>query len=675
MTLEYPWVRTPAVPLITHDPYFSIWSMEDHLTAGWARHWTGSEQRMLGVAIIDGAPYLFMGDKLRQRDIPAMEQKSLQVWPLRTMYAFEAAGLRLELTFLSPLLLEDLDLAARPVTYLTWTAQALDGKEHRLEVFFSIAGVAAVENRREEITWGRHRLGSLNALSASAAQQRMLERSGDNLRIEWGSLYLAAPVDEAELWPGFWHSALSGLLDDGTFPIADDMRQPRPAGDEEPHLAARLRFGAVGGVPSARTVLVAYDDYYSIEYLHARLLPFWRRNGRQVDELLRGAWEEYPSLAARCRTFDEEFMAGLAKAGGNQYAVLCALAYRQAVAAHKLVAAPDGTPLFFSKENFSNGCIATIDVTYPSAPLFLLLNPNLLKGMLTPILDYALSSRWRFPFAPHDLGRYPLANGQVYGGGEHIEEDQMPVEENGNVLILLAALAKTDGDAEYSRKYLPILKQWADYLVEKGLDPEDQLCTDDFAGHLAHNTNLSIKAILGIAGYARLLEQLGDAQAAEKYREHAAEMARDWQARAADGDHTRLTFDRPGTWSQKYNLVWDMLLGFHLFSPEIAQAEVRFYLGKQVRFGLPLDSRSTYTKLDWITWSAALAEEEADFRALIAPLYAWVNETPDRVPLSDWYETTDGRHYHFRARSVVGGLFLKMLKDRGAWEKWLHKRK
>lgn len=134
------------------------------------------------------------------------------------------------------------------------------------------------------------------------------------------------------------------------------------------------------------------------------------------------------------------------------------------------------------------------------------------------------------------------------------------MEENGNVLILLAALAEVDGNAEYSCKYLPILKRWADYLVEKGLDPEDQLCTDDFAGHWAHNTNLLIKAILGLAGFARLLEQLGEPQQAEPYHKYVEEMAKAWQTNAVDCNHYRLTFDRPGTWSQKYNLVWDYMV-------------------------------------------------------------------------------------------------------------------
>ena len=359
----------------------------------------------------------------------------------------------------------------------------------------------------------------------------------------------------------------------------------------------------------------------------------------------------------RCAAFNDDLISDAKAAGGEKYAELCALVYRQAISAHKLCVGKDGDLLFPSKENHSNGSIGTVDLSYPSSPLFLYYNPELCKGLINHIFYYSESGRWTKPFAAHDIGTYPIGNGQTYGG-------DMPIEESGNMLILCAALAEVEGNADYADRHWQTLTTWADYLVDNGLDPENQLCTDDFAGHFTHNANLSIKAVMGIASYAKLAEMLGKSEEASRYMKTAREMALEWKTMAHDGDHYKLTFDKPDTWSQKYNLVWDKVLGFNIFDPEIARTEIAYYLTKQNEYGLPLDSRETYTKSDWIMWSACMAEDRADFNALTDPIWKYANETESRVPLSDWHETVTGRMINFKARSVVGGYYMKMLADR-----------
>ena len=662
-------IRPPAVPLVVHDPYFSIWSFDDKLTGGVTHHWTGAPQPLTGLIRIDGKAFRFAGAE--PRDLPAIEQTKLTVTPTTTRYEFAGAGVQLNLTFLTPAIASDLELLSRPLTYLCFEVKSADSAAHAVQLEFDASAQIAVNTPDQRVNLGRYEFGLVTALRASAADQKILGRAGDNLRIDWGSFYLGVPHDQkGALTRMMPVSARQLFIDKGTLDDQDLTDQEGRVEHNVPVLAVAFDLGKVGATAERRMAMLAYDDVYSIEYLNRRLRPWWRHKGLDSASLLDTGAKRYEEIAERARKFDQELTADLVKNGGPEYAALAVLAYRQAIAAHKLVADVDGTPLFFSKENFSNGCIATVDITYPSAPLFLLVNPELVKGMLRPILYYASLPRWRWPFAPHDVGTYPLANGQVYGGGERSEEDQMPVEESGNILILLGALAHIEGNADFAMHYWPQLTRWAEYLREKGMDPENQLSTDDFAGHLAHNTNLSIKAILGLRSFAELARLGGKAEVAARYLTVAKEMAAKWPKMAADGDHYKLAFEQAGSWSQKYNLVWDRLLGYKLFAPEIARKETAFYLTKLGTYGLPLDSRKTYTKLDWIVWTACLAEKDEDFRKIVAPSYRWLSETPTRVPLTDWYETTDGKQVGFQARSVVGGLFIPLLRDGELWKKW-----
>lgn len=238
------------------------------------------------------------------------------------------------------------------------------------------------------------------------------------------------------------------------------------------------------------------------------------------------------------------------------------------------------------------------------------------------------------------------------------------------MLILLDALAQAEGDAHLAERFWPQLSRWAQYLKDKGLDPENQLTTDDFAGHVAHNANLSIKAIEALAAYANLAHRLGHEDVAKDYSATAKSMAGKWVEMAREGDHYKLAFNSPNTWSQKYNLVWDQILDYNLFPKSVREAELAFYLGKINTYGLPLDNRADYTKLDWSLWTATLASNPQQFNAMVDPIYRWIGETPSRVPLTDWYDTKTGKQVGFQARSVVGGVFIKALSDKELTAKW-----
>ncbi len=669
-------LRPPAVPLVACDPYFSIWSPTDKLTDADTVHWTGKPHRLTSLVRIDGKAFRVMGKE--PADVPALPQTGLEVTPTRTIYTFEGQGVHLTLTFMTPALPEDLMVYSRPVTYVTWTVQATDGKEHRAGVYFDASAEIAVNQPSQQVLWTNQTVGELSAIKIGSRDQPILAKKGDDLRIDWGHLYVAVERPAPAIDGVFPRESFRGLFIVSGVSPAFSILVPWFARADA--LVATVTFSLnpvstepwskVSSQPVSRWLLLAYDDEFSIQYFKKNLRPYWRRNGDDAAALLKKAAAEYEPLKQRCERFDAEFMADMRQAGGEKYARLCALAYRQVVAGTKLVADAHGQPLLFPKENTSNGCIGTVDVIYPMAPLFLLFNPSLAKAMLVPPLDYAGSPRWKFPFAPHDLGTYPLANGQVYGGGERTADDQMPVEESANLILLVTALAEREGTADFAAHYWPVLTQWAAYLKEKGFDPERQLCTDDFAGHLAHNVNLSAKAIVALGAFGKLCEMRGENGPAREFTGLAKQFAARWAKEADDGDHFRLAFDQPGTWSQKYNLIWDRVLRLKLFPEAVLRKEMAYYPKVMQRYGLPLDNRKAWAELPWSFWTAALTGDGADFHRVFDPIYDYVNATPSRVPFPDFYWTDTAKEAGMHARPVLGGLFIKPLLDASLWQKW-----
>lgn len=650
--------RPPAVPLVACDPYFSIWSRANRLTDADTTHWTGTRQRLLSEIVVDGKKYRLMGTG----EAPALPQTGLQVTPTRSIYRFTGAGVGVTLTFMTPALPDDIDLLSRPVTYLTWDVRATDGKTHKVMLSYASSGEPAVDRPNQSVLWNGVTTPTVTGWRVGSAEQPILQKTGDDRRIDWGYLYAVAP--RMERWSYLFHLKAP----DGSQASNNQTGQPNMPSDVP---ASLNRTFSLGAKPVSSHVILAYDDLYGIQYFTENLRPYWRRNGMDAEKLLDRSESEYLGLVKRCVAFDDELTADIKRIGGDRYAQLAALSYRQTWAGSKIVADKNGQPLFFPKENSSNGCIGTVDVIFPMAPQLLLFGPSLTKSLLVSNLDYASSEYWKWPFAPHDLGQYPKANGQVYGGGERTEENQMPVEESGNMLILTLALAQMEGNANFAAKYWPTLTRWAEYLRREGFDPANQLSTDDFMGHLAHQTNLSIKATLGIGSYAGLARMLNKPEAAE-YERVAKSFADRWVKEADDGDHFRLAFDQPGSWSQKYNLVWDKILNLDLYGEAVRRKEVAFYRKVKNRFGVALDSRqnATPTKLDWSVWTATLTGDKADFDDVLDGVWSFMNAVPQRNPLSDWFNTKTGEQIGFIARPVVGGVFVKALYDKALWNKW-----
>ena len=421
-------MRPPAIPIITIDPYFTVWSPSNILTDTDLQHWSAKPNRIKGCVTVDGEKYRFMGTG----ETPALAQTSFNMSATVTDYVFEGAGIRLSISFFSTPFTDDLYRLSRPVSYMAAKYESIDGKAHSVSLEIALSeelcidqkGAEAVESAIVALPCGK------KAIRMGSVAQRVLWRSGDDLRIDWGYVYLAS---------GNPSSAYDTVM-------ADEMTYISAKTDMTEGESEAFAF--------------AYDDIHSFNYFSHDCDAYWKSVTPTIEAAISEALGETDEMLKKCRAIALDIEKRATECGGEKYADLLTLAYRQFLAAHKLALDECGELIYISKECLSGGHSCTVDVTYPASPFMLLYNVELLKATLRPIFRFAASDKWKYDFAPHDAGSYPILGTQRYGlreGGVLLLEMQMPVEECGNMLILMTNIMLFENSTAFIEPHLPIL--------------------------------------------------------------------------------------------------------------------------------------------------------------------------------------------------------------------------
>jgi Domain of unknown function (DUF5127)/Domain of unknown function (DUF4965)/Domain of unknown function (DUF1793)/Domain of unknown function (DUF4964) len=652
-------IRPPATPLAVRSPYLSSWLAADTLPGSWATFWTGHVTAMTGLARIDGTAYVFMGIPVIQNQpaFPALTQTDLTVTPTRSIFTLTGGGITLTVTFLSPVEPGDLRRQSMPLSYVSVVAASNDGKAHQVSVYLDISGEWMDNDTGTQVGWAAEDSASVRSLSITPANPAVLAENGD--LATWGTVVWSTADRTGLTWQiGEDQVVRAQAAATGGLANTVDENQPRAINDRWPVLGLNLDLGKVKAATAPFTVSIGHIRTPAVSYLGENLDPLWTAYWYSWQDMVAEFHGDAAAAVARSVKLDNKITKDAKGAGGADYAALCALALRQAYGGTELVVR-DGQPWAFLKEISSDGNVSTVDVTYPGMPAFVYLDPQRLGLLLAPILDYAEHGGWPKVFAPHDLGSsYPNATGHNDGN-----EEDMPVEESANMLIMSAAycaeIARADAKT-FAGTHYAILKQWADYLVGNALDPGYQNQTDDFTGFIAHSVNLALKGIIGIGAMSKIAQLAGNSADAASYAATASSYIAQWATMAQDsaGPNLKLAYDQPDTWSLKYNGYPDALLGTGLIPASVTKQEATWYAGHRNAFGTPLDLRHSYTKADWEMWTAAWQRKNtAVSTGLISDVYDFANTTTSRVPFSDWYDTISARQQGFQARPVVGGVF------------------
>lgn len=554
--------RTAPAPLVVHDPFFSLWTTHARPTDGASVHASGRAVPMCVLARIDGDKVVrLLGAE--PPEIPAPSESATRVEFTTTRFVSMVGGVELELAFVTPALPDELDVLARPLTYVELRAWSRDDQEHSIDFYLDVSALAAVETPKEQVRGRLLAIEGLETASVEALGPVQGSAGTSTERLERGSVLLSArtgPGVRANFGPA--EELRAAFVERRSPSVATAFLEPRAAADEASAMSIRLEGRGGAGYVTARSgeqpvvarAMVAYDSAWSMHYYEDWLAPYWRRDGSDAATLLQSADAAGEQLVARCTSFDRELAAELLPIGGAPWLQLCQHASRLARGLGQLCADANGRPLLFVRDADSEYALSSVGTIAALAPQHLLFSSDLAKALLVPILDRAALATWTAPFAPHALGSFPHAEA-------HVNADAMSsataVSDSAQLILLVAATCQREGRVEFAARYWKQLSTWTRFL-------EEQLATAQ-APTLSVETRMH--AILALGAVARISGKMGSMQRAEELdvlaRTHAAECT----APVA----SKLSSENGASSGLLSALEWERVLKLELFSPELRQ--------------------------------------------------------------------------------------------------------
>ncbi|KAF7557472.1 hypothetical protein G7Z17_g746 [Cylindrodendrum hubeiense] len=649
--------RPPAAPLAVRSPYLNVWlngntdgTPSGYLPGSWPKTWSEVVQGWQGLIRVDGRAYNWMGNST---DAIRVEQVSLEYTSTKTIFTMNVDDkIEMAVTFLSPVYYDDLRRQSVTSSYLEVAVRSLDSNNHIIQVYCDVSGEWASGDNSAVINWETDSKDGVRYHKFFREKQDIFQEV--NEIPSWGNWYWATGNQTGE------HSVVrnqftnNGLL---TGYVDDEFRAIR---DRWPVFGLAHDLGNVGSTSKSALFTIGYTQEEAIQFQGQEkdiqsIQSLWKEFFAE-DELVTFFYKDYDYATKYSDALDSRVSKDSKAAAGQDYLTITSLAVRQVWGALQYTNT-ENRPLVFLKEISSNSDIQTADVIFPAIPIFLYFNPDIIKYTLDPLLE---NDRYHYPnkYAQHDLGTFPIAKGYPEG-----DDEAMPLEECGNMIIMMLAYAQWKGDNDYLSDNWDLLSQWAGFLIEEAKIPAEQLSTDDFAGHLANQTNLAIKGIIGLEAMSKIASMSGHEDQASNYSNISKSYYAFWYEHGvnkdADPKHSMLQYNNSRSHGLLYNIYLDKLLGLDLIPQSVYDMQSDFYLTIQTKYGVVLDTRGTLTKLDWELFAAAVAKAETQ-SMFIRTIAKWINETTTWRAFTDLYDAVTGgypRGIQFAARPVQGGVF------------------
>lgn len=647
----------------------------DHLPSAESQFWAGQELGWSVMVRVDGQVYSLMGvPDLETGSISPATVRRAEFTATHSLFDLTAGSVAFTLDFFSPVspknylrqslpfsksaqgsavlpcwTLEGLTDGAKP-GYLT--VHISNGWGHEIQIYSDIDGRWTGREHCSVHSFEEHD----NLLFHSLSVEDATRYAEDGDMALWGqAIFASRPEDSRNL------SALAGPpgVIRTAFVENGDLARKESSWSPQSVVALSHDLGNIVGDASV-VFAVGYERKEAINYLGDTYTGFYRSKYPTTHEALKFFLDDYEDAHLESWKLDDELSDFATAAAGPKYADIVALSTRQAYGGIDLTITNDSLAtdqvLAFIKELSSDGNVNTIDVIMPAFPIYWVMDPDWIRLLLEPVMLYLDAGRWRLPYTIHDLGsHYPHAIGH-----DDQQAEPMPIEECGNLLILALAYVRATGDEGWSSQYMGLFRKYADYLVDNSINIAEQLSSNDAAGPLANETNLAIKAAIGICAYGELS---GDKKYTHIGHEHADLFFRQGLGTDENRTHFVLEYpDKPSTWKIPYNLYPDVLLGLETFPKAAYAMGTGFFSTVRGEYGVALDNRQDWAKSDWNMWLAGTLETSTRDE-FVDDLWAFMTNGKHNWPFSDRYISTSARGGEpgipilCRARPTVGGHF------------------
>lgn len=431
------------------------------------------------------------------------------------------------------------------------------------------------------------------------------------------------------------------------------------------------------------TLAIGYVREEVINYLGTPYTGYYRSQYPDTNSVVSHFLDDFEDAQTEAKALDSDVSSKSGQVGGSNYSDIVTLSMRQAYGGIDLVIPndtldPNGI-LAFIKEISSDGNVNTVDIIFPAFPIYYGMDPEYIRLLLEPVVQYLETGRWKHPYVIHDIGtNYPNATGH-----DDQRAEEMPIEESGNLLILAQAYTVASGNTSWAASHQPLFQSYADYLVNSSINIAKQLSTTDAAGPLPNETNLAVKAAVGLKAFGALsgmtnYSDIGDAHAKLFYDDGLA----------TDENKTHFILEYPNnksTYKVTFNLYPDILLNLSTFPQSAYDMESTYYPTIRKEAGVALDNRQWWGKTDWNIWVASVSSE-ATKKMFVDDIWAFISSGVNEWPFSDrWVVSAKGvdhegvygpaprpvgKEFALRARPTVGGHFAMLALKGAKYLKW-----